>query len=182
MSSNINPKDSLLLIVDIQEKFRPVISGIDDIISNIAKLVRAFNLLKIPILVTEQYPKGLGSTVKEISHALDKFDYVEKVCFDCFEKKEFADLIKKKNVKNIIISGIESHVCIIQTALSALEKGFDVYAVADAISSRKKIDYEIALRRMEKEGVKLVSTEMIIFQMIEDAKDENFKEISRIVK
>ncbi len=180
----INSKNSLLLIIDIQEKFRLVLFNVDELISNVTKLVKAFQLLKIPILVIEQYPKGLGKTMKEIKEELDGYDYIEKVSFDCFHNRDFFDLLENKfsDKKYLIICGIEAHVCVTQTVLSALFKGYDVHLVANAVSSRKKIDYDIALRRMEDEGAKLSSSEMIIFQMIKDSKEEHFKEISQIIK
>lgn len=184
MSFKLTPKNSLLLVIDIQEKFRPVIYEFDLVVSNTQKLIKVANLLKIPVLVTEQYPKGLGETVAEVKNNLKKYELIEKVAFDCFNVKGFIELLNKKftPVKNLIICGIESHVCVFQTVLSALEKGFNVYLIGDAISSRKKTDYEIAIKRMLHEGVKLVSAEMIIFQMIKDSKDDRFKGISGIVK
>lgn len=180
----INPEQTLLLIIDIQEKFRPVINNLDKVISNVTKLVKVFRLLDIPIIISEQYPKGLGKTVKEITDELENYDYIEKVCFDCFRDKDFRDLLKNKysDKKHIIICGIESHVCVTQSVLSALEERYAVYITVDAVSSRKQSDYEIALRRLESEGAKPASTEMVIFQMITDSKHPHFKEISRIVK
>jgi nicotinamidase-related amidase len=175
--------DSLLLIIDIQEGFRKAIPDLDKVIDNTSKLAKAFSILGIPIVLTEQYPKGLGSTCPELKNILEDCDRIEKVSFDCFNDDSFADLIKTKykNKKNLIIAGIESHVCVFQTALSA-KKDFNVYLIADAVSSRKQSDKQIALRRLEKEGIKLASTEMIIFQMLKDSKDDNFKQISSIVK
>jgi nicotinamidase-related amidase len=134
------------------------------------------------MVFSEQYPKGLGETVPEIKEKLNKKNLAKKVSFDCFGDKGFLKLLSKKKAKNLILCGIETHVCVFQTALSALNAGYNVYLVSDAVSSRKKTDYDIALRRMEQEGVKLVSTEMIIFQMIKDSKDKDFKAISKIVK
>ncbi len=182
MNPAIEPNDSLLLVIDIQEKFRLVINEFDRVVDNSKKLIKASNLLNIPIIVTEQYPGGLGETVEEIHKVLEVFGDVKKVSFNCFNNSDFVDLIRKEAKKNIIISGIESHVCDIQTAIAALAKGYNVCLVADAVSSRKISDYEVALRRMENEGVKLASTEMIIFQMIKDSKDEKFKELSNIIK
>ena len=172
----MNKKDCVLIIIDIQEKFRPAIK-LDKIIPNVNKLIRSFEILKIPIIVTEQYPKGLGKTIREIE--LKEHKLVEKTSFDCFGEKKFSRSLKKKN---LIICGIEAHVCVAQTVLTALSKGFNAYLVVDAVSSRKKQDYSIAIKRLEKEGAKLVSTEMIIFQMMKDSKDKNFKKISKIIK
>jgi nicotinamidase-related amidase len=182
MFSFIDPKDTLLLIIDIQEKFQPVLNNFDRVLDNSKKLIKAANLLDIPIIVTEQYPKGLGKTVRELEEELAKHEKIEKISFDCFRNKKFQETIGKKEVKNLVICGIESHVCVYQTCLSALENNFNVYLIADAVSSRKKSDYDIALRSIEKQGANLSTTEMIIFQMITDAKDQNFKALSNIVK
>ncbi len=182
MKQNINPDNSLLLLVDIQEKFRKVIPNLDEVISNSAKLIKSFNILKIPIIVTEQYPQGLGGTVQELKELLEEHDHIEKISFDCFRNQDFIKKLKEKNKQNLIICGIETHICVTQTVLSALENKFNVYLIADAVSSRKKTDYEISLKKMQAEGAKLASTEMIIFQMMKDSKDNNFKEISNIVK
>lgn len=180
MKSIITPENSLLLVIDIQEKFRNVINQFDKLINNSKKLIKVANILKIPILVTEQYTKGLGETVNEIKETLKEYTHLEKVSFDCFGDKNFIKKLKGK--PNIIICGIEAHICVFQTALSALENKFNVYLIADAVSSRKEADCNIALRRLESSGAKLASTEMIIFQMIIDSKDTNFKDISKIVK
>lgn len=182
MKSILNPENSLLLVIDIQEKFRKVINEFDRIVNNSKKLIKAFNLLKISIIVTEQYAKGLGETVPELKEILKDHNKIEKINFDCFKNKQFIELLNKKEKKNLIICGIEAHICVTQTVLSALENQFNVYIIADAISSRKKSDYDIAMKRLESEGAKLASTEMIIFQMMEDSKDKNFKDISKIVK
>ncbi|MFC2076546.1 hydrolase [candidate division KSB1 bacterium] len=180
----ISPDNSVLLIIDVQEKFRPVMFNIEALLANIPKLAKTFRLLEIPILVTEQYPKGLGETMSEIKGVLEDNDYVDKTCFDCFGKSEFADLLQKKypDRKNLIVCGLETHVCIAQTVMSALERDYTVHLVADALSSRKKTDYHIALERLASDGAKIASTEMVIFQLLKDSKHEHFKAISQIVR
>jgi len=174
----------VLLVIDIQDKFRPVIPGISSVIANTAKLVQAFQVFNVPVVVTEQYPGKLGTTVKEIRDVLSGNDHIEKVYFDCFCEQSFARLLKKKYKKKkiLVICGIEAHVCIFQTALDALSRGYEVHLVTDAVSSRKRVDHETALKRLATEGVKLATSEMLIFQMMRDAKEAHFKEISRIVK
>lgn len=180
----IEPENSLFLIIDVQEKFRPVLFKVEETISNIVKLVKVFQLLNIPIILSEQYPKGLGQSVKEVKEVLKEHSYIEKTSFDCFGDGNFLDLLKNNfsNKKHFIVCGIESHICVTQTVLSALSRGYDVNLILDSITSRKKTDYEIAIRRMEQEGAKVSSTEMIIFQMIKGSKHKHFKEISGIVK
>lgn len=175
----ISRKDMTLVVIDPQEKLMPHMHKKDDLISNLKKLVISSNIMKIPIILTEQYPKGLGETIKELKDELKDFDHIEKISFDCFEDDQF---IKKIRSKTIAVCGIEAHVCVLQTVLSALSKGFDVHVVADAISSRKEDDYNIALRRMEKEGARLATAEMLIFQLLKRAGTEEFKKIQKIIK
>jgi nicotinamidase-related amidase len=184
MVNMLTPENSLLLIIDVQEKFRPVMFNIDALLANVPKLAKASQLLKIPVLVTEQYPKGLGDTMSEIKEVLEDNDYVDKTCFDCFGKAEFADLLEKKypDRMNLIVCGLETHVCVAQTVMSALERDYTVHLVADALSSRKQTDYHIALERLQSDGAKIASTEMVIFQLLKDSKHEHFKTISQIIK
>ncbi len=171
----LNKENTVLVVIDLQEKFVPVIAEIDSVKQNIKKLVDACKVLNFSIIFTEQYSKGLGKTILETTN-----DPIEKICFDCFKENEFLERIK--GFKNLIITGIEAHVCVLQTAISAVKKGFNAYLVVDALSSRKKVDKEIALERAKQEGIKLATTEMAIFQMIEKAGTPEFKEISNIVK
>lgn len=180
--NNINKNNSLLLVIDVQEKFRPVIFKWKNLIGNITKLIISFQVLKIPILLTEQYPKGLGKTVSEINNIMIQLNPIEKREFNCFNNKTFIKELKKSKKKNLIICGIESHVCVLQTVLSALAAGFNVHLVADAVSSRKQPDYDIAIKRMVHEGAKLVSAEMVIFQLTKTSSSKEFKKIIKIVK
>ncbi len=181
-SMGIVPKreNTVLVVVDLQEKFLPVIDNMDLVIDNSIKLIKSFHIMKIPSIVTEQYSKGLGKTVDSVRKELEDYKPIEKVCFDCYSEKEFVTKVKK--FKNLVVCGIESHVCVTQTVLSALNSGQNVYLIADAVSSRKKTDTEIALRRLEKEGVKLATTEMIIFQLLGKAGTAEFKQILKIIK
>jgi len=184
MSKNLGiltKNNCLLLVVDVQEKFRPAIHGIDIIINNISKLIKVFRLLKIPIMVTEQYPKGLGETVIELD-CMIKNKKIEKVEFSCFDNKEFQKTIKKPNKKNIIIAGIEAHVCVLKTILDGVKNNYNMHMVVDAVSSRKIFDRDIAIKRAEQSNAFITTTEAIIFQLINSSKDEDFKEISNIIK
>ena len=171
--------NTALIVIDIQEKFIPTIKDLDKIIENTIKLIKSFQIIKIPILITEQYPKGLGKTVEKIRNELRNYKPIEKISFNCFDEKRFK--INKK-IKNLVICGIESHVCVTQTILAAIEKGFTVYLVKDAISSRKTSNYKIALERAKQEGALIASTEMIIFQLMQKAGTKEFKEIQKIIK
>ncbi|MBU0615289.1 MAG: hydrolase [Nanoarchaeota archaeon] len=172
--------DCVLVVVDIQDKFVQAINDLPKIIENTIKIIQAFQIMGVPIIVTEQYPKGLGKSVSKIQKELKKYDPIEKITFDCYANKEFVKKISR--FKNIILAGIEAHVCITQTALGALEQGFNVYLVKDAISSRKESDKKIAISRLKQEGAKVVSTEMVIFELLGKAGTEEFKKIQKIIK
>jgi len=178
----MNKEDTALVIVDVQEKFVPVIRNIDNVISNIIKLIKSFQITDVPIIVTEQYSKGLGKTISEIKNELKYYEPIEKIEFDCFDNSNFDKIINNKKIKNIVLCGIESHVCVIQTLIDGVKKGYNVYLVKDAISSRKESDFEIAVERAKQEDAKVASTEMVIFQLLEKAGSDEFKEIIEIVK
>jgi len=177
--NNITKENTSLIIIDIQEKFLPVIQDIDFVVDNSIKLIKSFQKMNIPIIITEQYSKGLGKTLDKITKELKSYKPIEKLHFNCFDEKNFK--ISKK-IKNLIICGIESHVCVTQTVLAALKKGFNVYLVKDAISSRKKSDKKVAIERLKQEGALITSTEMIIFQLLNKAGTKKFKEIVKIIK
>jgi len=177
----VNKKKTVFALVDIQDKFIPVIKDIDRVISNSNILVKASEILNIPLIVTEQYPKGLGHTSEKINLP-DKKYLIEKVSFSCFGSDEFIKKIKELKVDSIVLFGIEAHVCILKTALDALKNNLDVYVVADAISSRTDENKSLAIERMRQSGVFIVSTEMIIFQLLDKAGTEEFKLISKLVK
>lgn len=176
-----NRVETTFILIDIQEKFLPVIYDIETVISNANKLVKGSSILKIPLIVTEQYPRGLGHTVNSISLENNQ-EIIEKIHFDCFGCNTFIERLDALNPKTLVIFGIESHVCVLKTCLSAISKGYHVHIVADAVSSRTSENKAIALERMRQSGAFIVSTEMILFQLIDQAGTDEFKEISKLVK
>lgn len=176
----IKRSESAFLIIDLQEKLMPVISEKEQVFSNVNKLLAAAKILNIPIIVTEQYSKGLGHTCKEIN--LDGQVVIEKMCFSSMLSDELNQKLKWLQVKSLVLAGVESHICVLKTALDALAQGYDVHIVADAVSSRKKFDREIALERIKQVGGYIVTTEMILFQLMDFAGTEEFKQISRLIK
>jgi nicotinamidase-related amidase len=173
--------DTVFIMIDIQEKFLPVIYDIQSVIENANRVVKSSSILNIPLIITEQYPKGLGPTIDEIQIE-DNQSVIEKITFDCFGCDEFAYALDSLNRKCLIIFGIEAHVCILQTCLRAVEKGYEVYVIADAVSSRTQNNRNIALERMRQSGVFVASTEMILFQLMDRAGTDEFKAISKLVK
>ena len=150
-------------------------------LDNIAKLVRVSEVFNIPVVVTEQYPKGLGRTVRELESIL-KVKPIEKTSFSCFGAPEFEKELEKLGAQSLILTGIETHICVVQTALDALKRGYEVIVPADATGSRKELDWRIALDRMLAKGVDVVTTEMLLFDLIGDAARPEFKEILKLVK
>jgi nicotinamidase-related amidase len=177
----VSSDNSFLVVVDIQERFRPVICGWDETVGNVVKLVRGMQVLELPVVVTEQYPKGLGNTVKEITDVLDVAP-IEKITLSCFGSDAFREKIKAFGRKNLILCGIEAHICLLNTTLDALDAGYGVHYVVDAVSSRKKSDKDIAVQRVIQAGACPVSTEMILFQILQKAGTEKFKRVQEIIK
>lgn len=171
-----------MLVIDIQEKILPVIYEKERVIENTLKLIKGFKVLNSPIYFTEQYPKGLGATESRIKMELGESNAIPKMSFSCSGAGNLFRELKEKNIRQLVLCGIESHVCVIQTALDLLSNDFQVHIAADAISSRRKFDYEIALRRMESCGIDVTLTESVLFEMLNVCGTEEFKLISKLVK
>ena len=175
-------EQTALLIIDIQEKIFRVMLSPEFIVQNTIKLIEGFRILGSPIFVTEQYPKGLGETESRIKESLKGIVPIQKLSFSCSGAENLFEMLKYKNIKQVAVAGIESHVCVQQTALDLLANGFQVSLAADACSSRKETDYNIALERMRSAGVIVTTTEAILFELMNACGTEEFKQISKIVK
>ena len=179
----LNVSDSVLALIDIQEKFRPVITGMEDLIRRAQALVRAAVRMGVPVLATEQYAKALGPTAPEIKQYLpDSQAYPDKLCFSSLGCEPFRNALQASGRKQVVMTGIETHVCVMQTGLELLAAGYSVYVVADAVSSRKGSDREAALNRMERHGAELVTTEMVVFEWLRKAGTAEFKELQALIK
>ncbi|HOX28110.1 MAG TPA: hydrolase [bacterium] len=178
----IKTSDTALLIIDIQEKFIPHIDNIDRVVENAARLAKGCRELEIPIIVTEQYPEGLGHRTEKIEEALGKYTPFEKTAFSLFEDKTIKAAIAELGRPNLLVTGIEAHVCLIKTVLDGLAEGYSMHWVADAISSRTKSNRKAAAARAIQCGAFSSSTEMALFQLISSSRDEHFRAISKIVK
>lgn len=178
----LKKETSALLIIDLQEKILPVIHNVEIVIENTIKLIKGFKTLNLPIYFTEQYPKGLGPTSSKILTELQGYNALQKMSFSCFGAEDLFTELRSKKRHQIIVSGVESHVCIQQTVLDLLANDFQVNVAADAVSSRREIDFQIALDRMRTLGAEITTTESILFELLEVCGTPEFKEISRIVK
>ena len=174
--------NSVLLIIDVQEKLFRTIHQKEQLTDNLQRLIKGIKVLEIPVLVTEQYPQGLGSTIPEIAQLLPDCRPLPKVCFSCCGDVAFLQAFKKLNRKQVLIAGIESHVCVYQTAADLIAAGYEIYAVSDAISSRTGQNRDVGLKMMTQLGAKITSTEAALFELLKVAKGDKFKAISEIVK
>ncbi|XP_075696118.1 isochorismatase domain-containing protein 2 isoform X2 [Rhinoderma darwinii] len=174
----LGQQSSVLFLCDMQEKFRHNVAFFNQIVSVAARLLQTAKILEIPVIVTEQYPKGLGLTVPELG--ADGMKKYSKTCFSMLtpEVEEELQSIHKRH--SFILCGIETQACIMSTTLDLLDKGFDVHIVADACSSRSQVDRLVALSRMKQSGAFLTTSEGVILQLLQDAAHPKFKEIETV--
>jgi len=180
-SNLILEHDTLLLVLDMQEKLIANITGSQRLIFNIKKLIDTCNLLNVHIAITEQNPLKLGKTLESI---IDSKEYpiFEKMEFSCSQNKNFIDYLKKYNFKNIIICGIESHICVLQTSIELLEKDLNILIPRDAIGSRNKMDKDTAFLRLILSGAVASTTESLICELCKTSNRKEFREVSKILK
>jgi nicotinamidase-related amidase len=171
-----------LAVIDVQEAFRPAVLDFDRVVSNVAVLVQGARVLGLPVLVTEQYPKGLGRTVAELVPHLDGTTPIEKVCFSAADADEFMRRLRDTARDQVLLCGIESHVCVNQTADDLLSRGIGVHVAQDAVSSRADDNRRLGLHKMERAGAVLTSVETALFELLGAAGTPEFKEIQRLVK
>ncbi|MFC2084450.1 hydrolase [Bacteroidota bacterium] len=174
-------QDTVLLIIDIQEKIIKVIYDYRRVIQNVIKLIKGFKILDIPVFFTEQYPKGLGNTIPELKKELTG-DAIEKMTFSCSGAEGLIKKFIDNDIKQVVVCGVESHVCVQQTVLDLLSNGFQVNVAADAVSSRREFDFEFAVQRMRNSGAEITTTESILFELLNICGTPEFKAISKIVK
>jgi nicotinamidase-related amidase len=166
-----------LVVIDVQEGFRKAIAGFDAVVHNAAILVQGARVLGVPVVVTEQYPRGLGATVDELAQHLEGVPRLEKVVFSATEADGF-DLQRRTQA---LVCGIEAHVCVSQTVMGLLERGIEVHVASDAVSSRQPENRALALDRMERAGAMRSSTETALFELLRRAGTDEFKAIQRLV-
>ena len=173
---------SSLVVVDVQGKLANLMDNKEPLFANVEILIKAAKALDISILWCQQNPKGLGPTLPQIAELLDENEPIDKFSFSCCGDKNFIEQLKRFSRKQIILCGIETHVCIYQTAMDLLDKDYEVNLVADAVSSRSAENKQIALQRLSAEGAYLSSTEMTIFELLKTAKHPKFKELAKLIK
>jgi nicotinamidase-related amidase len=168
-----------LVVIDIQEKLLPPIFQKEQLVRNAQLLIRAADILKIPALVSTQYAKGLGETVPEVASLLAGTAAIDKTLFSCFGSEVFCDVLKRLPGKRntLLLCGMESHICVTQTALGALREGYLVHVASDAVSSRTEWNWKIGLERMRAAGAVISSTEMMIYELMRSSSSAAFKEL-----
>ena len=180
--SLICPKKSFLLVIDMQEKLAPEILNIEQIRRRNLALIQSAVQLDIPVIFTEQYPKGLGSTSRTLLEAAPGSQIIEKVHFDAMAEQSLPVALKESNTMQIVVTGTEAHVCVLQTALALCNHGYDTYLAVDAAGSRTETDKQSAIDRLSRAGVVCVSTEMVIFEWLRRANTNKFRELLPLIR
>jgi len=179
----LDPDHAVIVVVDLQEAFRQPIFEFDKIVARTAMVVQAAKLLNLPVLVTEQYPQKLGATVPEIKSVLPEgVAIVDKTAFSCCGASVFMEQLERLRRRQAVLCGIETHVCMSQTAHDLLARGYQVHVLEDCTSSRTPQNREIGLAKMRRSGALPSSSEMALFELLVDARHENFRAISKLVK
>ena len=183
MNLLLDQNNCLLLIIDIQDKLLKAQPKSEKILQKIKNLASAAKILKIPVIATEQYPQGLGETNTSLKETLEEETvYFEKTAFSCYHEEGFKDLLEEYNKQQIIICGVETHVCVHQTVHDLLKAGHSVYVVQDACGSRNNDEHELGLSKMAVNGANLTSVEISLFELLKTSKHPHFKEIQALIK
>jgi nicotinamidase-related amidase len=173
---------SALLVVDIQERLAPATKDHETVITRTASLIAAARSLAVPVLASQQYPKGLGPLVPSLASLLSADEVADKTHFSCIKDGELAGRFRRLGRGQAVVTGMEAHVCVLQTVVDLITNRFEVFVVADAISSRDPANHALALSRMEAAGANVVSTEMVIFEWLERADRPEFRSLSRLIR
>ena len=182
----LNPEKSALVIIDIQERLVLASKYGEEVANNMTKVAKAANILSISTVVTEQYPKGLGNTVIQLKNALAENTFVtEKASFSALLEpavKEKIEELKNAGITHIVIGGIETHICVLQTAAALMELGFEVYVVKDCCASRNKNEYKTGLELLKQSGAKITCVEIVLFEWLKTSKNPHFNEVQALIK
>ena len=175
----LNATDSILLIVDAQEKLLPAIHQRDNVTSRMRWLAEIALQLDVPVLITEQYPKGLGYTVSALQEIIESARVVEKTHFSAMQEQSFRDVLNEYNKKQVVVMGMETHVCVLQTAIEMKQAGYQVFLPSDCVGSRRANDKETAIERMRDSRIDVITSEMAAFEWLHQSGTDTFRHISR---
>ena len=179
----LNIEDSIVMIIDVQEKLLNAVFNKASLEKKATTIANTAKILGIPVIVTEQYPKGLGATVESLKEVLpENAQYFEKTAFSALENKEVLEALKNSGKKQVVIFGIETHICVSQTTNALIQEGFEVSVIRDACGSRSELEYSAGLGRMKDNGAHVLTTEIALFEWLKGAKHPNFKEVQTLIK
>jgi nicotinamidase-related amidase len=178
----LNLENTALIIIDIQGKLLNAMYEKEALLENSLKLIKGFRVLGVPMVLTEQNPKGLGPSLDEVIQVLPETRPIPKYTFNCCQNKEFMTTLSSMNRKQVLICGIEAHICVYQTGLDLMNSGYEVQIVADAVSSRVAKNRDIALSRLQNEGAKLTVSEMAIYELLQTSENPKFKDLLKVIK
>ena len=178
----MNRDDCIFIVIDYQEKLMPVMQDKQVLEDKVCRLAEGMKKLGIPHIVTQQYTKGIGETIPSVAEAIGKFEPIDKTSFSCMRNETFVDQLEATGRRTAVVCGIESHICVQQTVIQLLGRGYNVYVPADCVSSRSMEDKIYSLTRMGEAGAVITTYESVLYELLGDAKAEEFKAISRIVK
>lgn len=178
----LNQNDSILMIIDVQERLLNAVYNLEMVERNTEILAKAASILNLPVFITEQYPKGLGTTVNNIKEAVQTAKYYEKTAFNALLEIDLLTELKKSSRKQVIICGIETHICVHQTAAGLIEQGFDVTVVKDACGCRFEESHVSGINCMQNNGSDIKTTEMVLFELLKTSKHPAFKDVQSLIK
>lgn len=178
----LNKENTVFVLVDVQGKLAEIVQDSEKMIANLNNLIQGLQILEVPIVWLEQYPEGLGPTTEDLAAHLVGMDPIRKITFSACKNPAFIDTVEKTERKQVLIAGIETHICVYQTATGLKDLGYEVEVVADAVSSRTTLNKDIGLEKMKAAGIKWTSVEMALYELMETAEGEQFKRILKLLK
>lgn len=178
----INVEDTVFCLVDVQDRLYPFMTNKDEVEKNLVTLISGLKLHEVPFIVNEQYKKGIGETIPSVRELVEEYPHFEKLTFSCCKNEPTLEAIKATNKKVVIVAGIETHVCVLQTCIDLLEEGLQPVLVTDCCTSRKQNDTDVAIQRLIQAGVIPTTYESLLFELTVNSKHPKFKEISKLVK
>lgn len=182
LASTVVAGESVLVVIDMQERLAAAMPDGDEAAAVAALLIRSAHALEMPVIVTRQYPHGLGETVPAVTEALGEHEPVDKITFDCTAEPAFVSRLERSGRKTVVIAGMETHICVAQTALSLARMGRSVHVVADGVCSRRHRDRDVALARMRAAGIVVSTAESVIYEALSRADTPVFREVLRLIK
>lgn len=175
-------ENTAALLIDVQDRLLPVVAGADDVVRLTARLIQGLRVLDVPVVPVRQYPKGLGDLAQPVREALGEHSPSDKITFSAWDTPQIVERVRALEKTTLLVFGMETHVCVLQTVVDFLGDGYDVVVATDCVSSRRLSDHETALRRIQAEGAVLTTSESILFELLRAAGTDTFKQISTLVR